>query len=393
MGATRRFASRDGSSRRLGPTLLALLGFVPLGLLLWWSLAGPRPEPAPLDWSALGFEVRDENGDPPEFPVVHDLAWVRSRMVGWQAELGGQLTEPLPIGDGRYAAVVREGDGSALSPLPNLAGVVEWTAADGAATRCAFPEAVPLHRLEARLDDADPEIALEVVAITGRCTDDGPVVAVPVMRRHVVAVSVLQRLGGQRPEETRVPHGVMLVEPDGTITAADDLDPELGLPVYPWEVARDTLLEADPDNPVAAVGSWAEPVYPVLAPADGRLWWVMPLAPLDGAVRVSGYLLTPADELERGAVNPIRRHWLDAPETGPARVIDWAEDVLAQLGDDDPVVRPGLPSADGEWHGRVSTADATLRYVVEVSSDGGLCLVESDGSTIACRNDGDVSRR
>jgi hypothetical protein len=395
MGVSGGSSNAHGSARRLAPSLLALLGFIPLGLLLWWALAGPRPVPTPLDWSSLGLEVRDAPDDPPAFPLAHDLEWVRSRMVGWQADLGGQLTRPLPIGEGRYAAVVRQGDGGALSPLPELAGVVEWSAGEDDAVRCGFSEPVTLNRLEDTHDDADSEVSVELTALSGRCTDDGPVVAVPVVRKHVVPLSFPERLGGERPEEALVAYGVLLVQPDGTIDAEAALEPELGLAAYPWEIARATMLQAVPENPAAATGSWADPVYPVLLPAGDRLWWVMPLAPLDGATRLTGYLLTAADEFTSGVLNPIERYWLDEPVTGPASIIGWGQDVLEHLGTDDaaPVVRPGLPSAEGQWHGRVSTADEQLRYVLEASSDGEVCLADPEGSTISCRQDGEISRR
>jgi hypothetical protein len=391
---TVRSAAHDAAPRaRPLPTLLALLGFAPLVALVWWALAGPRPEPTPLDWSELGFEVHAGSGEL-ELPLVYDLEWVQAGMIGWQADLGGRLDEPRPVAAGRYAAVVRRGEASGLAPLSELAGVLEWSVDGDGVGRCAFGQPVTLDRVRATLDDLDPEVELDVSALSGRCTDEGPIVAVPLVRRHVVPLTLTQRLAGQRAESAAVPDGVVLVEADGSISHRHDLDPEAGLAAYPWEVARDALLHAHPDNPAAGAGSWAEPIYPLAVAAQDRLWWVLPLAPRDGTDVTSGYLLTAADELHAGSLNPIEEHWLERPETGVGTVTRWTQELLDELGaDEDPAIRPTLPSRDGAWHGRVSTAEAPLRYVLEASAGGGMCLLEPDGRSVACRQAGETSRQ
>lgn len=367
--------------------MLALLAFLPLAGVLWWALAGPRPEPAELDWSELGYAESTVHDASIPWDAVPDPAWVRREMSGWQIELGGTLEDPLPIAPGRYAAVVRNGqDDSRLTPLANLVGVVEWSVDGEAPRHCAFPAPVPLDRVRALGAAGDSGAEADDSTLAGRCTDDGPVVAVPITRRVVGPEGPLQRVLGTRAESAAVADGVVVVDPQGDLERRHELDPGDALPAYPREVARDTLLRALPDNPAAESGSWADPIYPLAVADEDRVWWVMPITPLDGGDTLTGFQVVAADTLSGGALNPVEIRWLETPQPGPGRVISWVARLLEELDHVDEAeltVRPTLPSAEGDWSGRVSAADDRLRFVIEAQADGEVCV--HDDNVAHCR--------
>lgn len=376
---------------RTWPTVLAVLAFVPLAVLLWWALAGPRPAPAALDWDSLGYRVTEEmarGGDGARFDGAVDVALATRAMEGHQRPLLGALEEARLHGDGGLVAIVREaGEPSRLAESPDVAGLVVRNP-DGDHTRCALDEPIPVTVLDEVAERLGSEVHAARGEVTGRCRDGRAELAVPLVRRVVVPIEPLQRLAGQRAESTFVPAGVLRVAPDGEV-AVEQQAGDGPVPVYPGEVARAALLRAAPGNPNAHIGTLGDPAYPVLARSGDALWWVMPVSPDGDGEAVSGFASTPADRTRAGTINPVTLRWLAEPVPGPVLLERRALSILEEAGELDAGSREqwrvwfGVPDADGAWHGRVARAGG-VRFRLGADAGGTVCVDDLDGRRVGC---------
>jgi hypothetical protein len=397
---------RASTPRSAGPTALAALALAAALALLWWALLGPRPDKAEIDRASLGLEFREhheaDGATIPAFLSLADPQSVKTTMAGQQGALGGRLGTPLVDGEGGYSAPVLESPDDDLEWETTVVGVVEWNGPDDAEgfRRCSFLRPVPVEAARQVAEQQSGEVTTDALAMVGRCDGDEPVLFSSLVRHEIADVDLVGGLLGRQADAVDLPAGVVELRGADRVTVRDTHDEEpLAVAVYPRPVAETSFEFAFPDNPHADAGPWYEPVYPALAPVDGRLLWVMPISPPDGSDMITGYATIAADRVDAGQFNPIDVYWFEEPRPGPGLLAERAQRLLEEIDPEaaarDVSVFLTLPDADGGWHGRVAQApsitggDPEVLYYVTVDADAELCLVDLDGHEAGCRPPGD----